>query len=262
MLWSLMERHEYDTMAQVEAHHWWYSGMRRIAATFIAQIPTPQTIVDAGCGTGGNLAFLSTYGHAVGFDMSAAALLYAQQADHTICRASIDAIPFASASADLVTSFDVIYHRAVRDDAAAVRECARILKPGGYFLLRVPANDWLRGYHDERVHTARRYSKTQVEALCTQAGLQVTQISFANTVLFPVAVLQRLRERGSGHLAEQSDLTTPSPLTDRVGRIALGIEAWLLSVGVRMPYGVSLWCLAQRPLAPIRDGVHDATTGA
>ena len=42
-----MERHEYDTMALVERNHWWYVGMRRIAATLIARIPTPHLIVDA-----------------------------------------------------------------------------------------------------------------------------------------------------------------------------------------------------------------------
>ncbi len=257
-----MERHEYDTMAQVERHHWWYVGMRQIAATFIAQIPAPHTIIDAGCGTGGNLVWLGNYGTAVGFDMSPEALAYAQSCRTAVCQASIDEIPIATASADLVTSFDVIYHRAVRDDAAAVRECARILKPGGYFLLRVPANDWLRGYHDERVHTARRYSRAQVEALCTQAGLLVTRLSFANTILFPVAVLQRMSERGSGHSGKRSDLTTPSHTTALVGSMALRLEAWLLSVGVHMPYGVSLICLAQRPLAPFQDGVPDATASS
>ena len=257
-----MERHEYDTMALVERNHWWYVGMRRIAAILIARIPTPHLIVDAGCGTGGNLRWLAQYGRSIGFDMSPDALSYAHNAGDDVLQGSIDAIPIASASADLVTSFDVIYHRAVRDDAAAVRECARIIKPGGYFLLRVPANDWLRGHHDERVHTARRYSHTQVTQLCVQAGLEVKVLSYANTVLFPVAALQRMRERGNDQHDAQSDLTAPSPLVDIIGRVALTVESWLLAIGVRMPYGVSLVCLAQRPLAHTQDGVHDATTAA
>jgi len=129
-------------------------------------------------------------------------------------------------------------------------------------LLRVPANDWLRGHHDERVHTARRYSHTQVTQLCVQAGLEVKVLSYANTVLFPVAVLQRMRERGNDQRDAQSDLTAPSPLVDIIGRVALTVESWLLAIGVRMPYGVSLVCLAQRPLAHTQDGVHDATTAA
>jgi SAM-dependent methyltransferase len=257
-----MERHEYDTMAQVEHHHWWYVGMRQLAATFISQIPSPTRIVDAGCGTGCNLAWLSRIGIAVGFDMSSVALAYADRASQTVFQASIDAIPVAAASANLVTCFDVIYHRDVRDDAAAIHECAIIIKPGGYLLLRVPAFNWLRGYHDERVHTARRYSRAQVEALCTQAGLQMIRTSYVNYFLFPIIVLQRLLENGSGHRNDQSELTIPRLLTTLVGRTALSIEAWLLSVGVHMPYGVSLLCLAQRPLAPLQHGVHDATTVA
>lgn len=257
-----MERHEYDTMAQVEHDHWWYVGMRLIAATFISQIPTPHRIVDAGCGTGGNLSWLSRIGIAVGFDMSSVALAYADRAGQTVFQASIDAIPITAASANLVTCFDVIYHREVRDDAAAIRECAIIIKPGGYLLLRVPAFNWLRGYHDERVHTARRYSRAQVEALCTQAGLQMTRVSYVNFFLFPIILFQRLLENGNGQRNDQSELTVPPLLSTLVGGSALRFEAWLLSVGVHMPYGVSLMCLAQRPLAPIQDGVPDATTSS
>jgi hypothetical protein len=95
-----------------------------------------------------------------------------------------------------------------------------------------------------------------------QAGLEVKVLSYANTLLFPVAVLQRMREHGNGKLDAPSDLTAPSPFIDLIGRVALTVESWLLTIGVRMPYGVSLVCLAQRPLAHTQDGVHDATTAA
>lgn len=232
-----MERHEYDTMAQVEHDHWWYVGMRQLASTFISRIPTPHCIVDAGCGTGGNLAWLSRIGVAVGFDMSSVALAYADGAGQTVFQASIDAIPIAAASADLVTCFDVIYHREVRDDAAAIHECAIIIKPGGYLLLRVPAFNWLRGYHDERVHTARRYSRAQVEALCTQAGLQMTSVSYVNFFLFPIILFQRLLENGSRHRNHQSKMTVPRQLTTLVGASALRVEAWLLWLACTCPMG-------------------------
>ena len=39
----------------------------------------------------------------------------------------------------------MLYHRAVADDAAALAEMARVLRPGGILLINNPAHAWLRG---------------------------------------------------------------------------------------------------------------------
>ena len=133
-----MEPHEYETMAQVEDTHWWYVGMRRITTVLLHTIPTPARVIDAGCGTGGNLRTLRPAPAGHGFDQHPLAVAVAAERGSSVVRADIQAIPFNSASADLVTCFDVLYHRAVGDDAAALRELARVVKPGGYVLLRLP----------------------------------------------------------------------------------------------------------------------------
>ncbi len=244
-----MERAEYQVMAHVEQHHWWYVGMRAIADIWLRQLPptsSPRRILDAGCGTGGNLPWLAHYGEPIGFDFSSVALPFAQQYNYPLSRASIEAIPIADASVDLVTSFEVIYHRGVHDDVAALRECARILKPGGHMLVRVPAFEWLRGHHDDRVHGQRRYSHTQLHHKLHQAGLIPQKTSYVNSILLPLAVWQRWRERASSDAHHTSDLEMPSPLINTMGRLALRTEAFGLTVGIHWPVGVSLLCIAQR----------------
>ena len=142
-----MERAEYLVMAAVEGHHWWYGGMRAIAASMLNLVYAGRQdlhILDAGCGSGGNLRFLQRYGSVIGIDLAAEALVFGQLILHSgLARASVLAIPFADASIDLVTSFDVLYHRAVPDERAALREAWRVLRPGGRLLLRLPAYQFL-----------------------------------------------------------------------------------------------------------------------
>ena len=242
-----MEANEYEILAHVEHHHWWYTGMRAIADAWLRQLPAtpqPRRILDAGCGTGGNLSWLTQYGAPLGFDFSSHALSHAPRS-FPLLQASITHMPFADASFDLVTSFEVIYHRGVFDDVQALKECARVLAPTGHLLLRLPAFNWLRGHHDDRVHGARRYTTADLHHKLAQAGLTPLRTSYINTLLLPLALWQRLRERQHTDIAPESDLQIPSPLVNNMARGALQLEAGWLGMGGRFPVGVSLLCLAR-----------------
>ncbi len=243
-----MERLEYEVMAHVEDQLWLYVGMRRIADVWLQGLPI-TTILDAGCGTGGNAKWLTTYGHIIGFDYESVACGYTQQRDISVACASINAIPFRDQSFDLVTTFDVIYHRAVADDLAALKECYRVMAPGGHLLLRVAAFDWLGGHHHQRVHGARRYTPRGLTSLLQQAGFHVQKLSCVNTVLLPLVLAQVTMERLRHTAAlDHSDVELPSPFVNRIGLTALNLEAALLRIGISLPVGVSLLCLAQRPI--------------
>ena len=56
---------EHAAMAEVEEHHWWYRGLRSVIKTCretprFALPPAPR-ILDAGCGTGGNLKAMAEF---------------------------------------------------------------------------------------------------------------------------------------------------------------------------------------------------------
>ncbi|MDO8672801.1 MAG: class I SAM-dependent methyltransferase, partial [Dehalococcoidia bacterium] len=152
-----MNSEEYHLMYSIEDTFWWYKGMRQITFALLhglMQGGTDRMILDAGCGTGGMMQPLSQLGSAVGIDFAEEATNLANQRERGIVmRGSVTDLPFAAATFDLVTCFDVLYHLAVSDDEAALKELSRVLKPGGYLLVRVPAYDFLRGHHDVVVHT-------------------------------------------------------------------------------------------------------------
>ena len=134
-----MKPSEYDTMFAVEERHWWYVGMQRITIVLMEELYPAQRdlhILDAGCGTGAAMRYLGRFGQVTGCDFSALALSYCQQRGLTrLSEASVMCLPFAANSFDLVTSFDVLYHRAVEVELVALRDFWRVLKPGGKVLI-------------------------------------------------------------------------------------------------------------------------------
>src|SRR5436190_12114389 len=200
-----MNAAEYEAMFRVEDHLWWYTGMRRIAAQILGErldgAGRRLAILDAGCGTGGNLAWLARYGKAYGVDLSPLAVRFcAERHQTTVSRASVLDLPYPDRTFDLVTSFDVIYHLGVRDDVAALAEMRRVLRPGGWTYVRVPALEPLRSEHDAAVHTRQRYDLAELTDKARRAGLEVVRATYANTLLLPIAatsrLLARLRRRG------------------------------------------------------------------
>jgi SAM-dependent methyltransferase len=141
----------------------------------------------------------------------------------------VTALPFAPATFDLVTSFDVLYHRAVGDYRTALRDFRRVLRPGGRVLLRLPAHDWLRGSHDAVIHTARRFTTQQVAQSLREADFAVERLSYANTLLFPLALAKRLLERTTpGEPPKRSDVAPNPPWLDAtLARPLLAEAAWL-----------------------------------
>jgi SAM-dependent methyltransferase len=243
-------------MAAVERDHWWYAGMRRIASAWLDAIPAQATArrsLDAGCGTGGNLAhLLGRYGPAFGLDLEPTAVALAwPNAPGQLVRGSVLELPYQDASLDVVTSFEVLYHRAVPDEVAALREVWRVLRPGGWALLRMPSYAWLRSAHDDAVHTRRRYVAAEVRGLLAQAGFTVERCSYINSLLLPLAVAARLPEKlrpqtsAAANQAE-SAMTLPHPLVNRIFGGVMGFEAWWLRHGGTFPAGLSILALARK----------------
>jgi SAM-dependent methyltransferase len=240
---------EYERMFRAEEAHWWYAGMREISAALldgaVAQRPDgqPPRILDAGCGTGNNLLHFASRGRAVGVDLSAEALRFCRSRGVTVVGGNLLALPFPDASFDLVTSFDVLYHRWVTDDVAAVRELVRVLRPGGAFLVRVPALEALRRGHDAAVYTRHRYTRGELRALLTKAGLTVVRDTYCNSLLLPLVFLHSVVD--GVVKSDASDLESEPGATASVFRRALALEArWVRRHA--FPLGASVMAVAQR----------------
>jgi SAM-dependent methyltransferase len=236
-------------MYEAEATQWWYAGQRAIATALLEPglrdlaVERPF-LLDAGCGTGFNLLALSRLGRAVGIDLAPEAIASCRDRGVRVVRASLLALPFESSSFDAVTSLDVLYHAWVTDDRAAVAEMARVLRPGGVLLVRVPALRALWGAHDVEVQSRHRYTRAELEALLGGCGLRVERATYCNSLLFPVLFARRTLDRLLGR--EGSDVGfLPSPL-EWVFRQALLVEAALVRRRYSFPVGASVLALARK----------------
>lgn len=235
-------------MARVEDTHWWYQGMAALTLALLRRFrphPGPLRLLDAGCGTGGALAgYLGRLGEGIGCDIADDAIRYSSQRGlDRLARASVLRLPYRDGTYDLVTSLDVLYERAVCDDGIALVEMARVLRPGGVLLTRVPAHDWLRGQHDHATHTARRYARLTLRRLIEQTGLRLTHLTYANALLFLPVAAKRLLERLLRPPTSTSDLDWDA------GPFAPWLRRWLelegrLAAKHSVPLGLSLVAVA------------------
>lgn len=238
-----MEADEYTKMAAWEDEFWWFQALRDNQEVFLPQ--GPLTLLDAGCGTGGWLKRLSASRPDISrlgleYDPGAAVIAREKSGAEIYC-GSVNGMPFAPGSFDIVTSSDVLCHLAV-EEGAALDEFARVLKPGGALVLNLPAYQWMLSAHDRRVHNARRYHDAGARTLLAAHGFKVERASYWNAVLFPLMAAKRLL---SSDDAGSDVARLPSPV-EASFRAATRAETAVLKAGVNLPFGGSLLVLARK----------------
>lgn len=235
-----MERDVYQRLADNEIKHWWWRARRDILRATISKLSLPSgdaTILDAGCGTGGNLSMLGEFGEIAAFEFDDTARDIASRrlgADIPF-GALPDQLPFEGRLFELITLFDVLEH--IEADTESLIALKARLKPGGLILVTVPAFQSLWSHHDETHHHYRRYTKRSLADTADKAELEVINSYYFNSLLFPLAVGTRALKSALGR--EEPDDKMPSHGTNELLYRIFSLEKNFIET-VKLPFGLSL----------------------
>ena len=208
---------------EVDEHHWWYRGRRRVILAELDRLPLPARaqVLDAGCGSGRTLQELARYGEVRGIELDPEAAELARSRGHGEVRIGrLEELPWEPETFDLITCLDVIEH--TPDDRVTLTELRRVTRPGGFLLVTVPAYQALWSYHDEANHHYRRYGRRMLRASAVAAGWRVERMTSFNSVLLAPAAAVRVvqRRRGTHNGALQRPRRRPRLAQRRPGTAA------------------------------------------
>lgn len=243
-----MDASSFPDLAENEESHWWYVSRRRVVLALLEREDWPEgaRILDIGAGTGGMTAALSRFGPAEALEVNPAAWPFLEQRDLAALHTRPLPDPeLPSASYHLISAFDVLEH--IDDDVSVVTDIARLLVPGGRFVATVPAHPWLWSRHDEHYHHRRRYTREGLASALTAGGLEVEFLSPWLSLLFPLFLADRVRQR----LRPPTRVATraPSGPLNQVLAAVNRVESRWIGRRLPTPLGASWVVLARRPRA-------------
>jgi SAM-dependent methyltransferase len=208
-----MDRNEYELMARAEETHPWFVNRRRlirgVVRRFAGHLDRPR-VLDAGSGTGVNLADYSKIGAGFGVELDREAVVIsrsrgcARVSVGDLCR-----LPFRGGSFDLVISTDVIEH--VPNDVRALAEMRRVLAANGRLVITTPAYSWAYSSHDKHLHHVRRYDARPLHEAFRRAQLRVLHRGRYNVLLALPLVLARWFADRCSRGENGSDVGRPVP---------------------------------------------------
>jgi SAM-dependent methyltransferase len=242
-----------DEMAEAEERHWWYQGLRDLLARILTSkslslegeaLVRGPVVLDAGCGAGANLRMLDELlrpARLEGFDAHPRAVRRAAEKCPTadVHLGDLREPTLHHERYDVVVCCDVVSHVGRNACRSGLGRIAEHLRPGGLFVVHVPACPGLASEHDTAVGTIERFRKAEVESLVRSLGLRIELSSYRMSLLLPaVAAYRRLGRKGSS--APRSDLTRGPAIFDPLCRRLLTWENRLITRGVKFPLGSSV----------------------
>jgi len=239
-------------LAAIEPGHFWFRARNALIQWALGKyFPNAESFFEIGCGTGYVLAGIREdfpRMRLVGSDIFTDGLVFAKARlpEAELYQMDAQSIPFEG-EFDVVGAFDVLEH--LVEDNRALVQMFNATRPGGGLLVTVPQQRYLWSASDEHAMHQRRYSYAELRQKVETAGFQIERITSFNSLLFPLMVWSRMRQKRDQNLQRWRELEISPPLNKTLESI-LKLERLLIEKGVSFPVGGSLLLIGRRPLSP------------
>jgi SAM-dependent methyltransferase len=238
----------YAFLASLEERHFWFRARSRLVTGTLRRLfPEARSFFEIGCGSGAVLrrvrAACPGIGRLAGSDVHVEGLARARShlgGDVALYQMDARRIPFRR-EFDVVGCFDVLEH--IREHEEVLEGIRRALRSEGGLLLTVPQHPQLWSRHDEVARHVRRYRARELTGLVERAGFRVVDRTSFVSLLLPLMLVSRLRERGREN-AESEGMTVGGALNSALYAL-MSLETALIAVGLRLPVGGSLLLVAR-----------------
>lgn len=200
----------FETLLRMQRRHFWYCGrhlfLLKVLAREVAKLGSGRKdlrAIDLGGGTGGWLEYLHEQAPnllqelALG-DSSLDALKLAEPVVGGFARRyQVDLLDLPwEQEWDVVFLLDVLEH--LPDDALAVRQVKKCLRPGGLLVATTPALNSFWSYNDELAHHQRRYDRNDYRRLAQRTEMNLLRTEYFMFFLSPLLFCSRVFGRPPG----------------------------------------------------------------
>lgn len=210
---------EYRTMFDLERRLWWYRVLYKKILQSLKYLPKDAPILDIGCGTGGVIQYLMEQGfqQVRGIDVSPVSIKVCQErglpAEAAEAWAYLKSLP--DHSLQVILFIDSLTYTEESTHEQIIKECARVLTPGGKIILNSAALEAFRGIHDEHVATLCRLNKQSYKRYAAAAaGLCLSTMHywpfFLGVPIYFIRSLQRYKMRKGKAVTLKTDLEMPA----------------------------------------------------
>lgn len=235
-------------LIEIDRDHFWFRGRRTLVRRLLEKYVGAggKDVLDLGPGGGTLSLSLRDAGfRVIAIDLLPAGLrrLRTEAPAIRAIQSTGERLPLSDDCCDAALALDVLEHL---NDESAVAELHRILRPGGWLIVTVPAFGWLWSYRDVAAGHRRRYDRRMLRDRLEGAGFTLEHTGYYQCVLFPLAVLMRVFGRRSAITRDWED--QPSPAVNAVFSFVNQLE---VAAGSRIswPFGSSLYAVARRAQA-------------
>jgi SAM-dependent methyltransferase len=192
---------EYEKMAAVESQLWWYRNLHQLSlkALLRFRFNKESRILDAGCGTGGLMSFLTQHGYnnISGIDLSPDAVAFCHQKKLKVVQDNVLNCNkhFEAESLDVIISNDVLCYFKEPEQIHLLERYATLLRNGGLLIMNLPALKAFSGIHDISVGIQHRFNRNDFRKVLTSVPLDLSYHRYWPFLMSPLIYAIRRKQR-------------------------------------------------------------------